>query len=58
MRRRRVVFRLVTGGVLAEHADLIVERSTRSGEVQWPDPMVGVRVKKYGDTLLCYGRGP
>lgn len=53
-----VLAALVTAGLLAAHADLIVERSTRSGEVGWPDPLVGVRTKRYGDTLLCYGRAP
>ena len=45
-------------GLLASHADLVVERSRRSGEPAWPEPLAGVRVKKYGDTLLCYGRAP
>ena len=54
----RVLTSLVNGGALAEHADLIVERSTRSGDVTWPDPLAGTRTKKYGDTLLCYGRAP
>jgi 16S rRNA (guanine966-N2)-methyltransferase len=53
-----VLAALVDAGVLAEHADLIVERSTRSGEVDWPDPLSGTRTKRYGDTLLCYGRAP
>ena len=55
---RGVLTALVEGGVLADHADLIVERSARSGEVDWPEPLTGVRVRKYGDTLLCYGRAP
>ncbi len=45
-------------GLLNVEADLIVERPKRAGEMQWPDPLVGVRSKKYGDTLLCYGRAP
>ncbi len=49
---------LVAADVLAAHADLIVERSTRSGEVDWPAPLAGTRTKRYGDTLLCYGRAP
>ncbi len=49
---------LVAADVLAAHADLIVERSTRSGEVDWPAPLAGARTKRYGDTLLCYGRAP
>ena len=49
---------LHTAGLLAPHADLVVERSRRAGEPAWPEPLAGVRVKKYGDTLLCYGRAP
>ncbi len=53
-----VLAALVAAGVLAAHADLIVERSTRSGEIVWPEPLTGSRTRKYGDTLLCYGRAP
>lgn len=49
---------LATGGHLNSGADLIVERNKRSGEMQWPDPLLGVRTKRYGDTMLCYGRAP
>lgn len=49
---------LATGGHLGIGADLIVERSKRSGEMVWPEPLVDVRTKKYGDTRLCYGRAP
>ena len=49
---------LATAGHLNPGADLIVERSKRSGEMSWPDPLIGVRTKKYGDTRLCYGRAP
>ncbi len=49
---------LLTAGVLAAHADLIVERSVKSGEPGWPPPLEGVRARRYGDTLLCYGRAP
>ncbi len=49
---------LVRLDALARHADLIVERSTKSGEIAWPDPLAAARTKTYGDTLLCYGRAP
>ncbi|MET3807582.1 16S rRNA (guanine966-N2)-methyltransferase [Nakamurella sp. UYEF19] len=49
---------LAAGGHLGIGADLIVERSKRSGEMVWPEPLVEVRTKKYGDTRLCYGRAP
>jgi len=53
-----VLVALVSAGALAAHADLIVERSTRSGEIDWPEPLAATRTKRFGDTLLCYGRGP
>jgi 16S rRNA (guanine966-N2)-methyltransferase len=49
---------LRSGGHLNHNADLIVERSRRSGDMIWPEPLVGTRTKKYGDTRLCYGRAP
>jgi 16S rRNA (guanine966-N2)-methyltransferase len=49
---------LHAAGQLNPGADLIVERSRRSGEMVWPEPLVAVRTKKYGDTRLCYGRAP
>lgn len=45
-------------GALAAHADLIIERGRRSGEPTWPPPLAGIRTRRYGDTLLCYGRAP
>ena len=49
---------LQRAGNLVPGADLAVERGVRSGELLWPAPLVGVRARRYGDTLLCYGRGP
>ncbi|SDP48245.1 16S rRNA (guanine966-N2)-methyltransferase [Nakamurella panacisegetis] len=49
---------LQAGGHLNPGADLIVERSKRSGEMVWPEPLVEARTKKYGDTRLCFGRAP
>lgn len=48
---------LLEGGHLRPAADVIVERSVRSG-FSWPFPLVEVRTKRYGDTVLCYGRAP
>lgn len=45
-------------GLLTGGADVIVERSARSGEPHWPAPLQAVRTSRYGDTLLCYGRAP
>ena len=53
-----VLARLTGAGALAAHADVIVERGVKAGEPAWPDPLTGVRVRRYGDTLLCYGRAP
>ena len=41
---------------LAEDALVVVERSTRSGELPWPTGFAGDRDKKYGETTLWYGR--
>ena len=49
---------LLDHGLLAPHADLVIERGRRSGEPAWPPPLAAVRARKYGDTLLCYGRAP
>ena len=53
-----VFLSLYRAGMLAVHADLVVERSARSGPPDWPLPLAGVRSRRYGDTLLCYGRAP
>jgi len=53
-----VLDRLTVAGALAAHADVIVERGVKAGEPAWPDPLTGIRVRRYGDTLLCYGRAP
>lgn len=49
---------LHAAGSLSPGADLIVERDVRSGELPWPEPLAAARAKRYGDTLLCYGRAP
>jgi 16S rRNA (guanine966-N2)-methyltransferase len=49
---------LARSGRLAPHADLVVERGVKSGEPDWPEPLEAVRSRRYGDTLLCYGRAP
>ena len=53
-----VLTSLHTAGLLAPNADLVIERGVKSGAPAWPEPLSGVRSKKYGDTLLCYGRAP
>lgn len=53
-----VLAALVRAGALARGADLVVERATRSGSFGWPAPLRPDRERRYGDTLLCYGRAP
>ena len=53
-----LLLELQGAALLAPHADLILERSKRNGEPVWPEPFEGVRTRKYGDTMLCYGRAP
>lgn len=42
-------------GWLAEDALLVVERGTRSDDLQWPAGLAGDRARKYGETMLWYG---
>lgn len=46
---------LVHEGWLADGAVVVVERSTRSGEVTWPAGLSPARSRKYGETTLWYG---
>jgi 16S rRNA (guanine966-N2)-methyltransferase len=54
---RKVLSALVTGGWLNPEALVIVERSFRSGEVDWPEQFTDVRSRRYGETVLWYGHG-
>jgi 16S rRNA (guanine966-N2)-methyltransferase len=47
---------LAANGWLAEDATVVVERSRRSGEPPWVQPVTGDRSRKYGETTLWYGR--
>lgn len=49
---------LVTGGWVAEDSVVIVERSRRAPDVEWPEPLEAVRVKHYGETSLHWARWP
>lgn len=46
---------LVTVGWLADRAVVVVERSSRSADVAWPEGLVAARSRKYGETMLWYG---
>jgi 16S rRNA (guanine966-N2)-methyltransferase len=41
---------------LAAGAVVVVERSSRSGDLTWPPGLAPTRSKKYGETTLWYGR--
>ena len=47
---------LVDGGWLAPGAVVVVERSSRERDWQWPTPLVGLRERRYGEAVLRYGR--
>jgi 16S rRNA (guanine966-N2)-methyltransferase len=47
---------LSAGGWLAPGAVLVVERSSREADFEWPTPLVGLRERRYGEALLRYGR--
>ena len=46
---------LVAHGWLVPGALVVVERSVRSPEPEWPDSFGHTREKKYGETVLWYG---
>lgn len=47
---------LVDHGWLAPDALVVVERSSRSGELRWVPGITGERSRRYGETTLWYGR--
>ncbi|MGH8823681.1 MAG: 16S rRNA (guanine(966)-N(2))-methyltransferase RsmD [Jiangellaceae bacterium] len=51
-----LVLAQLTGGWLAPQAIVVVERSTRDAPLGWPAGMVGQRTRRYGETMLWYGR--
>ena len=53
-----VVASLAAHGWLADGALLAVERPVRAGELIWPDGVGQLTTRRYGDTLVCYGRRP
>ncbi len=42
-------------GWLTQDAMVVVERSSRSPEPQWPEGLLDARSKRYGETMLWYG---
>lgn len=49
---------LHAAGALRPGAHLVLERDVRAGEFGWPTPLLGARSRRYGDTMLWYGRAP
>ncbi|MEV4659605.1 16S rRNA (guanine(966)-N(2))-methyltransferase RsmD [Micromonospora sp. NPDC049301] len=47
---------LVDGGWLASGALVVLERSSRTGPVEWVDGITPERSRRYGETTLWYGR--
>ncbi len=47
---------LVADSWLAPDALVVVERSRRDAAWQWPDGVQPVRARRYGETMLWYGR--
>lgn len=45
---------LVGGGWLTPGADVVIERSVRSTDIDWPPGLDPRRAKRYGDTVLHY----
>lgn len=46
---------LVAQGWLADGATVVVERSSRSDRLDWPEGLICSRSRKYGETTLWYG---
>lgn len=49
---------LISSGWLAPGALVVIERSRRAQPVTWVEPVTEVRTRRYGETVLWYGRRP
>jgi 16S rRNA (guanine(966)-N(2))-methyltransferase RsmD len=47
---------LLVGGWLAAGAVVVIERPSRGTPVEWIEPVTDVRTRRYGETVLWYGR--
>jgi 16S rRNA (guanine966-N2)-methyltransferase len=45
-------------GRLRLAADLMIERAHRHGAFEWPEPLRGIRTRRYGDTVVHVGAAP
>jgi 16S rRNA (guanine966-N2)-methyltransferase len=48
----------VDGGWLADAALIVIERPARGGEPHWPEDVMQIKQRRYGEGMLWYGRGP
>lgn len=53
-----VIAALDRNGWLAADSLLVVERGARDAELNWPAGVERITTRRYGDTLVCYGRRP
>ncbi|HZS22113.1 MAG TPA: 16S rRNA (guanine(966)-N(2))-methyltransferase RsmD [Pseudonocardiaceae bacterium] len=53
-----VLSALITGGWLAPAALIVVERSARASPPAWPDGVLELTNRRYGDTAVYYGFAP
>jgi len=53
-----VLLALHDQGWLAPEAVVVVERSSRDRDWEWPTPLLGLRERRYGEAVLRYGRAP
>jgi 16S rRNA (guanine966-N2)-methyltransferase len=52
---RAILADLHRSGRLRGGADIVIERANRSGDMDWPSPLRGVRSRRYGDTVVHRG---
>lgn len=55
---RGAAARLASSGWSADGALVVLERSSRDPAWEWPAGFTAVRSKRYGETMLWYGRAP
>lgn len=51
-----VVSRLLADGLVAAGAVVVVERSARQPDLEWPTGIEPLQRRRYGETMLWYGR--
>ncbi|MBP2476991.1 16S rRNA (guanine966-N2)-methyltransferase [Crossiella equi] len=49
---------LVANGWVTNGSLVLVERAARDGGVRWPEPLVELRTRKYGDTAVHWAEWP